>query len=446
MRWCALACVSLFVSAVPAKAHDPATGIPDPSIAASLPSELADPGGVRAALAHRGITFGVNYIGEVLGNPTGGFKQGTYYDGRLEIVGEVDLDKVIGWKGLIFHANGYQIHGESITAQDLGALMPVSFIEATPATRLFEAWFEQKLLDDHLSIRFGQLAADSEFIISQGAAAFINGTWGWPSITAANMTQGGPAYPLATPGVRLAYEPNDQLAILVGVFNGKPAGRCPEDDDPQVCNKHGFDFPINAPPLLMVEGVFGYNKGEGQLPGTIKLGGYHNFGSFEHVRFSETGVPIDDNNPAAVINGDYGLYAIIDQMIYRLPGKDPKGVAVFGRLIGAPSDRNTIDLYAEAGVTFTGMTRPNDVFGIAYAYSRISDDVAGAAFDGGETILPTYESLLEVSYTACIVPGFTIQPDFQYFWNPGGHVPDPNDPTKAAPNAAVLGLRTTLNY
>jgi porin len=412
------------------------TGIPYPSIASSLPP----------ALARRGITFGVNYIGEVLGNPSGGFKQGTYYDGRLEIVGEADFEKMIGWKGLIFHTNGYQIHGESISAQDLGVLMPVSFIEATPATRLFEAWFEQKLLDDHLSIRFGQLAADSEFIISQGAAAFINGTWGWPAITAANMPQGGPAYPLATPGVRLAYNPNDDLGILVGLYNGKPAGRCPEDDDPQVCNKHGLDFPINAPPLLMVEGAFRYNQGDGQLPGTVKLGGYHNFGSFEHVRLSEAGVPIDDNNPAAVINGDYGLYAIIDQMIYRIPGKDPKGIAVFGRLIGAPSDRNTIGLYAEGGVTFTGMTRPNDVFGIAYAYSRISGDVAGAALAAGETILPTYESLLEVSYIAQIVPGFTVQPDFQYFWNPGGHVPDPNDPTKDVPNAAVLGLRTTLNY
>src|SRR5262249_18771274 len=162
------------------------------------------------------------------------------------------------------------IHGESISAQDLGVLMPVSFIEATPATRLFEAWFEQKLLDGHLSIRFGQLAADSEFIISQGAAAFINGTWGWPSITAANMPHGRPAYPLATPGGRLAYNPNADLGILVGLYNGKPGGRCPEDEDPQVCNRHGLDFPINAPPLLMVEGAFRYNQGDGQLPGTVK--------------------------------------------------------------------------------------------------------------------------------------------------------------------------------
>jgi porin len=44
------------------------------------------------------------------------------------------------------------------------------------------------------------------------------------------------------------------------------------------------------------------------------------------------------------------------------------------------------------------------------------------------------------------VPGFSIQPDFQYFWNPGGHVEDPNEPGKAVKDAAVVGIRTLINY
>jgi porin len=61
-------------------------------------------------------------------------------------------------------------------------------------------------------------------------------------------------------------------------------------------------------------------------------------------------------------------------------------------------------------------------------------------------VIASYEALLEVSYSAQIVPGFVIQPDFQYFWNPGGHAPDPNDRNVAIPDAAVFGLRTTVNY
>ena len=54
--------------------------------------------------------------------------------------------------------------------------------------------------------------------------------------------------------------------------------------------------------------------------------------------------------------------------------------------------------------------------------------------------------MLELSYTAQIVPGFYLQPDFQYFWNPGGHVAEPDNPMQAVPNAAVFGLHTTINY
>ncbi len=131
-------------------------------------------------------------------------------------------EKAIGWSGLTFFTNGYQIHGQSISALNLGVLMPVSFIEALPATRLFELWLEQKLMGDNLTLRFGQLSADSEFAISKGAGAFLNGSWGWPSIMGINLPDGGPAYPMAAPAARLAFKPNDNLGFLVGVFSGDP--------------------------------------------------------------------------------------------------------------------------------------------------------------------------------------------------------------------------------
>ena len=437
-----------FAQAADAEA-DRIPGLPEPSIGTRLPRDLADPRGVRSAFAQRGVIFAVNYIGEVLGNPTGGYRQGTTYDGRLELAVQADLEKGIGWPGMSFFANGYQIHGESISAENLGVLMPVSFIEATPTTRLFEIWLEQKLWDDRLSIRFGQIAADSEFLLSKGGEAFLNGTWGWPSITTANMPQNGPAYPLATPGVRVAFAPDDQLGFLVGVFNGDPAGDCSPEEGPQVCNPYGLLFPIDAPPLLMVEGAYKYNQGPGELAGTVKLGGYYNFGEFEHQRVVAGGVRIAFAKARLLgVDGDYGLYGIIDQMIYRVPGAgDPKGVSLFGRVVGAP-EHNPINLYWEAGITFAGLhaARPGDVLGIGFARTGISPEVSDLEKTLGRPIVANYEAVVEASYIAEIVPGFIVQPDFQYFWNPGGHVRDPNDPTKAVPDAAVLGLRTTINY
>ena len=52
------------------------------------------------------------------------------------------------------------------------------------------------MFGDKLAVKVGQLAADTEFILSEGGGFFLNGTWGWPSITAADLPSGGPAYPL----------------------------------------------------------------------------------------------------------------------------------------------------------------------------------------------------------------------------------------------------------
>lgn len=426
---------------------DRVAGIPEPSIAVNFPREFGDPAGVRSALTGRGITYAVNYIGDVLGNPVGGFAQGTLYDGRLEVALTVDMEKAIGWKGLTFFANGFQIHGESISAQNLGVLMPVSFIEALPATRLFEIYLEQKLLDDHLSLRVGQLSGDTEFIMSKAAGAFLNSSWGWPSIVGINLPDGGPAYPLAAPGARLAFNPNDNLGFLIGVFSGDPAGDC--DALPQVCNPHGLEFPFSQP-LLIYEGAVNYNQGEGELAGTLKLGAWRLFGSFEQKGVGNNGLPIGlVGVPGEPAEHDYGFYAILDQMIYRKPGKgDPKGVSVFGRLMGAPADGNMIELYWEAGLTLQGMldSRPNDLLGIGFAYAGVSSQIIDFERQEGFPVIPSFEGMLEVSYTAQIMQGLKVQPDFQYFWNPGGHSGNPEDPDTAIPNAAVLGLRTTVNY
>jgi porin len=409
-----------------------------------LPEDAAiklDPGGVRGALARAGIGVGAVYNAEPFYN-WGGFDEGGEYQGVLELYVNADMHKLGFWKGLCFHANGYQIHGNSITAANIGSLMPVTSLEAVDATRLFELWLEQTLVKDKLKVRFGQLAADEEFVLSDGGGFFINGTWGWPSITAADLPNGGPAYPLATPGVRVAYTPNEKFDFLVGLYNGDPSPPCNKaGGDPQRCNPHGLEFELDDPPLLMVEGAYKYNP-DG-LAGKIKLGGWNHFGDFEHQRFDVGGNLIAvTGRPGRPLDDNWGLYAIIDQLIWRVPGsEEAKGVGVFARFIGAPEDRNLIDFYFDGGVTFSGMFRgrPNDGFAIGFAYTSISDDVSAFDRDLGEPVARNYEALIEVAYTFEVKPGFTIQPDFQYIFQPGGNVADVDD-------AVVVGARSSINF
>ncbi|MET0301157.1 MAG: carbohydrate porin [Methyloceanibacter sp.] len=408
-----------------------------------IPEEVAfkfDVGGARAALARAGIGVGGAYFAEPFYN-WGGFDQGGEYQGVLELYVNADMNKLGLWKGLCFHANGFQIHGNSITAANIGSLMPVTSLEATDATRLFELWLEQTIIKDKLTVRVGQLAADEEFILSDGGGYFINGTWGWPSITAADLPSGGPAYPLATPGVRVAVNPNEKMGLLVGVYNGDPAPPC-ASDDPQRCNDHGLDFELDDDPLLMVEGVYRYNQ-SGRLPGAVKVGGWNHFGTFEDQRFDSGGALIAvTSKSGAPLDHNWGLYAIIDQLIWRVPGsQDPQGVGIFARFIGAPDDRNLFDFYFDGGFTFTGMfrNRPNDALAIGFAYTNISDRVSAFDVDLGEPVARNYEALIEVSYTYQVNPGLAIQPDFQYIFQPGGNVAGQKD-------ATVVGARTSISF
>ena len=63
----------------------------------------------------QGVKFAVTYIGEVLGNPSGGLKRGTVYEDRINFAVDVDLEKLIGLKQLAFHANAFQIDGGGLS-------------------------------------------------------------------------------------------------------------------------------------------------------------------------------------------------------------------------------------------------------------------------------------------------------------------------------------------
>src|SRR6202171_822830 len=64
-------------------------------------------------IAEYGVKFATTYIGEVMGNVSGGLKQGAIYEGRLNLAVDVDLQKLIGLRDLSFHANMFQIHGDA---------------------------------------------------------------------------------------------------------------------------------------------------------------------------------------------------------------------------------------------------------------------------------------------------------------------------------------------
>jgi porin len=73
--------------------------------------------------------------------------------------------------------------------------------------------------------------------------------------------------------------------------------------------------------------------------------------------------------------------------------------------------------------------RPDDGLAIGFAYTGISDQVHAFDVDSGLSVARNYESLIEVCYTYQIKAGWTVQPDFQYIFQPGGNVAGQDDAT-----------------
>jgi porin len=405
----------------------------------------------------QGIKFAVTYIGELLGNPSGGLKQSAVYEDRFNFAVDLDLEKLAGLKQLAFHANIFQIDAGGLSRGDLQNFFVVSGIEALPSTRLYEMWFEQKW-DTSLALRAGQLAADTEFMTAKYTDVFTNASLGWPAMLSLDLPSGGPSPPLATLGARLRSDVNDHLTLIGAVFDGNAAG--PGPDDPQLRDRYGVNFRVNDPPLLLGEAQFLWNakKGDPGLDGKFKIGGWRHFGSFTDERYTAQGVSLADTAPGATpapISGDFGVYSVFEQKLYRVGEDDDRGVGIFARASISPPDQNLIDLYADGGVEFIGLDdrRPKDKFGIAGGYARVSSraralDADFQTVQGPAWPVRSFESLVTAVYQYEVRSGWTLQPNFQYLVHPGAGATNPigPNPGKALKDAAVFGVRTVLKF
>jgi porin len=408
-----------------------------------------------AAHAAEDFTYGLRYIGELFADTSGGMQRGAVYTGQLMLDLDADLDRFPSPPGTTFHLSAYQIHGGQLSSDYVGNLETVSNIEADPSTRLYEAWLQRDFLQGRLALRAGQLGADTQFFISEYAGQFINGAFGWPTIMGAVLPSGAPAYPLATPGISARFDAGPQTTLLLGLYNGDPAG--PGSGDPQRRDPNGLNLRVSDPPLVMTEAQFrhGSQQPGGSLPGTLKLGAFLHFGHFADQRYASDGLPLADpasNGQPLEHQHDYGMYGVLDQQLYR---SAQRSVDAFLRVAGAPSDRNLVDRYFDAGLTFTGFVaaRPQDAFGVAIAYAHISGSASGydqdERFYSGIAIpIRDFESAIELNYRAQMSRGWTLQPDLQYVVHPGGRIANPMTPGSTAPigNALVAGLRVTIHF
>ena len=92
--------------------------------------------GLRPFLSKYGTSLTILETSEVLGNVSGGAKQGFDYDGLTQGILQLDTQRAFHWYGGTFNVSALQIHGDNLSAKNLLTLQTASGIEADRATRL----------------------------------------------------------------------------------------------------------------------------------------------------------------------------------------------------------------------------------------------------------------------------------------------------------------------
>ena len=415
--------------------------------------------GVRTELEDKGVEISGGYTAEVWGNTTGGLKTGAVYTGLLDFGATLDLEKLVGWKGASVSTRWLWLSGRDASEDLVGNFLTISNIAGFNTLRMGELWFQQDLFprgDDGLpglSLRVGQMIADSEFVISDYGALFTNGTFGWPAFLYTNIPEGGPGYPMGTLFVRVAVNPWEWMTLQSAVFQGNVFA--------QDVNRHGFRWDLNADQgyFWINELQVRWNQGDDAkgLPGQGKFGAWFHTEDFADPFFDEAGIPLADERSsgnARTHAWNYGFYWILDQMLYREPGEavassksgeqteenaSNQGLGWFGRIAFGPQNRNFVGFYFDTGLVYTGLipTRDEDQVGVGFVYAQLTNgarrtlELEGSRGVGAEMVL-------EFTYKAFLTPWLYIQPDAQLIINPGA--------TQDLRNAFVLGGRVSINF
>ena len=157
--------------------------------------------GNRAKLAKHGITISGSFGTEVMGNPSGGEKQGMTYVGSLGLDLRVNLDKLTSWPGGTFFSSFVFRTGTSLSSKKIINQFPVQQMYGSQTYKLNELYLEQKLYDGDLTFKLGRLDQGNDFLASPLYGLFVNnGFCGNPIAVFFNNPSLYTAYPNSTWG------------------------------------------------------------------------------------------------------------------------------------------------------------------------------------------------------------------------------------------------------
>lgn len=363
-------------------------------------------GAAAAQEAGEAVQFSVSYTADVTGVVDGGLAQRGRFLDNLDVVADLDLERLTGWRGATAHIDVLNNSG-GIPNDDAGTLQGVDNIEVpSQRLRLFEAWVEQAW--GASSLRVGLYDLNSEFYSNDAAGLLIAPAFGIGSEVAATGPNGPSIFPSTALAARFQRVWGGGAFVRAVALNAK-AGVL---GDPG-----GVDVSFGDGALLVAEGG---------VEGARKL-------AFGVWRYTDK----QDNIRDPVRDIAQGAYVLYDQ-----PLNDPDGARATSAFVRAGvSDGKTTPFVGgwQAGVLVQRVfdARPDSAFSFGVNYGKLSNGYRRNQVDLGAP-MDDDELQLEATYSDRVLPFLSIQPDLQWTHRPGGD--------RSVEDALVAAIRVSIDW
>jgi carbohydrate-selective porin OprB len=376
--------------------------------------------GARSRLKELGLEFDLHYISDSLWN----FK--SEQPGRAAVFNrvrgtiDIDLGRLTHHEGWYLHATGLWQGGGNMGTY-LGLITAPSGLASTNTFRLDSWWIEKRWFNEQVAMRAGQFAGQDFYGAQYEAASFIFEPLGYALGNLSNTLESFD--PSSTPAAEVRIAPLRWLyvksMVLAAVSN------------PSAYNPTGLVPSFRGTPMSVSEIGFTPGKRSSSVRASSNTesrkgySGLYQFGAgYNPARFTD---PVND----VTRRGNYLLYAMANQALWRVDRQQAKGLDVTLGYDWSPSDVNRNNSLWTAGLRFNEPLPLHLHNTISFGYVR--NNLSPLFLSTGA---PSWKSEHGFEFNSLfqVTPILLLQPVIQYYENPGGR----------PGSAVVIGFRTKI--
>ncbi|MCA0305633.1 MAG: carbohydrate porin [Proteobacteria bacterium] len=402
---------------------------------------LGDWNGHRTELFKKGIDLQLAYVHEVAYNLQGGTQQLVDYTDQIEAGFTLDLERLFGLHDAFFQVTYTSRAGRDLVQDvNLGTFQLVQEVYGRGQTvRLTNMFFQQSYFNKLISWKAGRVNPGDDFAAFPCDFQNLTFCGSQPGNVAGNYIFN---WPISQWGTRIKVNLEGFGYYQVGFY----------DQNQQYLGFENKLWPVwyqgSTGFLMPMELGWEPKFMGGKLPGSYKIGAWYSTGQQPSAIYdSFGGLFALSGLPPAMRSGLYGGFVSIQQQVTRQASENPNaGLKVFFNGTVADIHASLTDRQFAAGLWYTGLidARPYDAIGFAVGTTQQNPEITAAAalqnnLGLGPSPVPVKNSeyVFELDYSIAVRPGFTMRPNLQYIYSPGGSI--------VTKDIWILGLKTLIS-